>query len=155
MNKFLMRWKIESYGFPCGSAVKNLPAVRRWMFNPWVGKIPWKRKWQPTSVFLPGKSHGQRNLVGYSPWGRKRVIHDLATKPPPPLNNRTPSGWCAVDLWMWLWRWLSLWSVKWYSIITRPLFSGYPGLFGICMEGSNCGGPLGFSSSRRSQNWPG
>ena len=50
-------------------------------FYPWVRKTPWERKWQPTPVFLPGKSHGQRNLVGYSPWGRKRVIHDLATKP--------------------------------------------------------------------------
>ena len=39
-------------------------------FNPWVGKIC-RRKWQPTPVFLPGKSHGQRNLVGYSPWGCK------------------------------------------------------------------------------------
>ena len=37
-------------------------------FNPWVGKIPWSRKWQPTPVFLPEKSHGQRSLVGYSPW---------------------------------------------------------------------------------------
>ena len=44
---------------------------RRPGFHPWVGKIPWRRKWQPTSVFLPGKSHGRRNLVGYSPWGRK------------------------------------------------------------------------------------
>ena len=40
-------------------------------FDPWVGKIPWRRKWQPTPVLLPGKSHGQRSLVGYSPWGRK------------------------------------------------------------------------------------
>ena len=40
-------------------------------FDPWVGKIPWRRKWQPTPVFLPGKSHGRRSLVGYSPWGRK------------------------------------------------------------------------------------
>ena len=39
--------------------------------NPWVGKIPWRRKWQPTPVFLPGESHGQRSLVGYSPWGPK------------------------------------------------------------------------------------
>ena len=41
---------------------------RRWKrcrFSPWVGKIPWRRKWQPTPVFLPGKSHGQRSLVGY------------------------------------------------------------------------------------------
>ena len=47
-------------------------------FDPWVGKIPWRRKWQPTPVFLPGKSHGQKSLVGYSPWGR-RVRHSLAT----------------------------------------------------------------------------
>ena len=48
------------------SVVKNLTA--RLGFNPWVRKIPWKRKWQPTPVFLPGKSDGQRSLVGhYSP----------------------------------------------------------------------------------------
>ena len=40
-------------------------------FDPWVGKISWKRKWQPTPVFLPGKSQGRRSLVGYCPWGRK------------------------------------------------------------------------------------
>ena len=40
-------------------------------FNPWVLKIPWRRKWQPTPVFLPGKSHGQRSLVGYSPGDHK------------------------------------------------------------------------------------
>ena len=40
-------------------------------FNPWMGKIPWSRKWQPTPVFLPGKFHGQRSLVGYSPWSAK------------------------------------------------------------------------------------
>ena len=40
-------------------------------FNPWVGKIPWRRKWQPTPVFFPGESHGQRSLAGYSPWGYK------------------------------------------------------------------------------------
>ena len=40
-------------------------------FNPWVGKIPRRRKWQPTPVLLSGKSHGRRSLVGYSPWGRK------------------------------------------------------------------------------------
>ena len=38
-------------------------------FDPWVGTIPWRRKWQPTPVFLPGKFHRQRNLAGYSPWG--------------------------------------------------------------------------------------
>ena len=37
-------------------------------FDPWVGKIPWRRAWQPAPVFLPGESHGQRSLAGYSPW---------------------------------------------------------------------------------------
>ena len=40
-------------------------------FDPWVGKIPWSRKWQPTPVFLPGEFYGQRSLVGYNPWGSK------------------------------------------------------------------------------------
>ena len=40
---------------------------------PGFGKIPWRRKWQPTPVLLPGKSHGQRSLVGYSPWGHKEL----------------------------------------------------------------------------------
>ena len=44
---------------------------RRCRFIPWVRKIPWRRKWQPTPVFLPGESHGQRRLGGYSPWGDK------------------------------------------------------------------------------------
>ena len=51
--------------------VKRLPTMQEAGFNPWVGKIPWRRKWQPTPVPLPGKSHGQRSLVGYSPWGHK------------------------------------------------------------------------------------
>ena len=51
--------------------VKSLPAVQRLGFDPCVGKIPWRRKWQPTAVFLPGESHGWRSLAGYSPWGRK------------------------------------------------------------------------------------
>ena len=49
-------------------------------FKSWVKKIPWRRKWQPTPVFLPGKSHGQRRLVGHSPWGRKRVGHNLVAE---------------------------------------------------------------------------
>ena len=56
--------------FPGGSVVKNLPAMQetqRSRLNPWVWKIPWRRKWQPTPVFLPGKSHGQRSMMAYSP----------------------------------------------------------------------------------------
>ena len=51
--------------------VKNLPAMQETWFNPRVGKIPWRRKWQPTPVFLPGESRGQRRLMGYSPWGHE------------------------------------------------------------------------------------
>ena len=43
------------------------------MFDPWVGKIPCKRAWRPTPVFFPGESHGQRSLMGYSPWGCKEL----------------------------------------------------------------------------------
>ena len=60
-----------------GSVVKNLPAYAGdTHFNPCVGKIPWRRKWQLTLVILPGKSHGQRGLEGSSPWDHKES--DLA-----------------------------------------------------------------------------
>ena len=65
----------DTKGFP-GEAIGKEPAGqcrrnKRCRFNPWVGKIHWRRAWQPTSVFLPGESHGQRSLEGYSPWGHK------------------------------------------------------------------------------------
>ena len=69
------------WSFPSGSAGKEPNCQCRkykrhefyplGIFIPLVGKIPWKRKWQPTPVFLPGKSHEQRSLAGYSPWGHK------------------------------------------------------------------------------------
>ena len=46
--------------------------------NPWVRKIPWRRKWKPTPVVLPGKSDSQRSLTGYSPWGRKELLRWLS-----------------------------------------------------------------------------
>ena len=62
-------------GFPGGTGGKELARQcrrrKRQRFNPCIGKIPWRRAWQPTPVFLPGESHGQRNLAGYNPWGRK------------------------------------------------------------------------------------
>ena len=45
---------------------------KRCKFNPWVGKIPWSKKWHPTLVFLPRKFHGLRSLMDYSPWGCKK-----------------------------------------------------------------------------------
>ena len=56
---------------------------RRWGFDPWIGKIPWRRKWQLSPAFLPGESHGQRILVDYSPWGHKEsdmTEHGRTTK---------------------------------------------------------------------------
>ena len=70
-------------GFPNSSAVKPLHAMQemqRCGFNPWIRKIPQRRKWQPAPVFLPGKFPGQRSLAGYSPWSLKIVRHNLATK---------------------------------------------------------------------------
>ena len=66
-----------SKGFPGGASGKE-PACQcrrceRSRFDPWVGKIPWRRAWQPSLVFLPGESQGQRSLAGYSP---QRIRHD-------------------------------------------------------------------------------
>ena len=63
-----------------------------------MGKIPWKRAWQPTPVFLPGESHGQRNLAGYNPWGCKRPGPDLVTKQPPPYILCTSVAFSFGDL---------------------------------------------------------
>ena len=97
------------------SCIKNLPTkagdTRDMGFNPWVRKILWRRKWQPTPVFLPGKSHGQRNLVGYSPWDCKEVdatehTHMLgsANSSAPCLRpfHQTPcrDKQCVVNYWM-------------------------------------------------------
>ena len=69
IHPHLEKW----YRFPGGTSGKE-PACqcrrhKRWGFSSWVGEIPWRRAWQPTPVFLPGESHGQRSLVSYSPWG--------------------------------------------------------------------------------------
>ena len=58
-------------GFPCGLDSKESTCNAG--VDAWVGKIPWRRKWQSTPVLLPRKSHVQRSLVGYSPWGPKEL----------------------------------------------------------------------------------
>ena len=58
---------------------KSLPAMQETEFDLWVRKIPRRRKWQPAPVFLPGESHGQRILTGYSPWGHKGSYTTEAT----------------------------------------------------------------------------
>ena len=81
--KWLSMHAHSYFGFPRWISGKE-PASqcrshRRHQFDPWVGKIPWSKKWPPTLVFLPGKSYGQRSLACYSPWDCKRVRHDLVT----------------------------------------------------------------------------
>ena len=55
--------------------------------NPWVRKIPWRRKWQPTLVFLPGESHGQRSIAGYSPWDHRESDTTEGNLAPALLRN--------------------------------------------------------------------
>ena len=71
IHKGLPRW-LSGKEFTC--------QCRGYGFYHWDRKIPWRRKWQCTPIFLPGKSHGQRVLAGYSPWGHKRVGENLVTK---------------------------------------------------------------------------
>ena len=66
---------------------------RRYQFKPWVGKIPWRKKWQPTPVFLPGKSHGQRSLADYSSCSHKRVGWDLVIN----IHKRQLYTWASPD----------------------------------------------------------
>ena len=67
-------------GFPGGSDGKSVCLqCGRPGFDPWVGKILWRRQWQPTPVLLPGQSHGRRSLIGYKSMGSQRVGHNWAT----------------------------------------------------------------------------
>ena len=67
-------------------------------FDPGAMKMPWRKKWQPTPVLLPGDSHGQRSLAGYSPWGR-RVRHDGVTQHKPTSGDGGGQGSLACSLW--------------------------------------------------------
>ena len=73
----------------CFSGEEFTCQCRRSSFNLWDRKIPWRRKWKPTPIFLPGKSHGQRNLVGYSPWGHKN-------------SHIWLSNWTTWELWFFI-----------------------------------------------------
>ena len=70
-------------GFPGGASSQELACQfrmhKRCGFDHWVGKIPWRRKREPTPVFLPGEFHGQRSLAGYNPWGCKESNTTKAT----------------------------------------------------------------------------
>ena len=76
-NNWLIRSIMWKHIFPTecrwSSGKKSICQYRKCGFDPWIGKILCRRKWQPTPIFLPGESHGQRSLEGYSPWGRKEL----------------------------------------------------------------------------------
>ena len=73
---------------------ESICQCKRCRFNPSVMKIPWRRKWQPAPVSLPGKSHAQRSLGGYSPRDCKRVRHNLGTKQQQHTHNYIPTHIC-------------------------------------------------------------
>ena len=101
---FLLCWYIRTglWGFPGGSVVKNLPAKQRHEFNPWVGKIPWRRKRQPIPVLLPLESHGWRSLVGYT-------VHRVA-------QSQTRQKWLSTH-------------ARILIITQSQMFSNFPGDF--------------------------
>ena len=97
-------------------------------FNPWVRRFPWTRKWQPTPVFLTGKSHGQRKLVGYSPWCRKHTsclllatcemsLHAPGTGWETPGVNQSVHDFILAREW-----WASVWSSAFLSWVPDSLF---------------------------------
>ena len=86
-------------GFPGSTVVKvsicQCRRCKKHKLNSWVRKIPWSRKWQPTPVFLPGKSHGQRSLVGYSP--KSCEESDMTEHTLQKLPHSHKSDLCMVD----------------------------------------------------------
>ena len=89
--------------FPGGPLVaESTCQCRRCGFNPWVRKMPWKRKWQLIPVFLPGKSHGQKSMAGYNPWGCKNLTWRIGEGNGNPLqcscleNPRDRGAWWAA-----------------------------------------------------------
>ena len=88
---------------------------KRLGFGPWVGKIPWRRAWQPTPVSLPGEFHGQRSLAGYSPWGRNESDTTEALMHPCFFLLYTMIYWENGNIWYTQVNWMnsgaSIWSL--------------------------------------------
>ena len=112
--------------------------MRETWFDPWVGKIPWRRKWQPTPVFLPGESHGRRNLMGYSPWVAKSwtwlMWASLVAKPVknPPAMQET-QVWSLdqedpLEKWMATHFSVLSWRIPWTEKPSRPQSMGSQGV---------------------------
>ena len=78
-SKFVKRVDIILHVSYQAQTVKSLPAKQKTQVWSRIGKIPWRREWLLTPVIFPGEFHGQRSLVGYSPWSHKRAGHDWVT----------------------------------------------------------------------------
>ena len=138
-------WSMWALHLPLGGRVQN--GLPRWLsgkesacqcrshrkcsFNPLVGKIPWRRKWQSTPVVLPGKSHGQRSLAEYSTYGLKEL--DMTEKGL--VWDRQANAWNLLK-WNWYYNAMAQWAAglrmwpNWYSGSVSQLHSlcVYPGL---------------------------
>jgi len=79
------------------------------VFDSWVEKIPWRMKWQPTPVFLPRKSQGQRSLEGYGPWGHRRIGHEHIIKGRDQMKKKK-------ILWIKMWY---TYTMEYYSALKR------------------------------------
>ena len=103
--------------------VKRLPTMGRPRFDPWIGTIPWRRKWQPTPVLLSGKSHGQRGPGRLQFMGSQRVGHDWVTS-----HNKGPTsqsyGFSSSHVWMWELDYKESWVLKnwrFWTVVLRRL----------------------------------
>ena len=106
------RWDLSPESFLFSATPPICLQCRRPGFDPWVRKIPWRREWQPTPVFLPGESHGQSSLVGYSPWRweeldrtERLILNTRPTAISPLFYQHSPRGWGAHSWW-----WQSSWQ---------------------------------------------
>ena len=85
--------------------------------DPWVGKIPWRRKWQPTPIFFPGEFHGQRSLAGYSLWGGKES--DTTER----LKKKGGAGGNKLAIFFPLYKFKKRFLLKFYVAIMTPGFT--------------------------------
>ena len=101
-SKNIRKSKRDQNGLPRRCSGKESACQRRrckrCRLNPRVEKIPWRRKWQPTPVLLPGEFHGQRSLVDYSPWGHNESdrTEQLTLSVPPSSTETTIRKWAAL-----------------------------------------------------------
>ena len=105
-------------GFPWWLSDKEFACwCRRCRFYPWVGKIPWRRKWQPTPVFLPGKRYGQKSLVGCSSWGYKELDWTEHACMNICLSSTWVLGYCLPSAYHSAWHLVNNWKNVYWSCV--------------------------------------